>query len=449
MDARNEEPLVGLDELGSMLERHEGPPFAVGKGGRSPVRPLGWRGRLAIAVALLAGSGLGFGIATSVTPRGAAAQAPDGLGFLAANGWTVHQSGTEATPERPSFAIAANVRLPARDVEAVVRGTGTFGPWILRGLPSDGVVIVGSFSLRGVHEASDAGFPARSLPLRLAQATRIRASQPPRQEKLSEYQLVAAVNGYNVDLQIYFGTRAPSRALIQAAQRQVDRLIVGGAPTASRARREAVPLTPLARAERAAESRVIDRTFACATEPDGGIRKVEARGHSGIRERSAWKQLPFAVAATGGGMNFRPTAGLFENPLAWITAANPSPTTTVDREWMTVPARPAGSVGVKGTCRTTRARVPLSAGGLSGGDPGPFGEEIDCRPAPRRVLVRVRAVLQSPSTLRLRRSYLRTDVPARRAELAVRTEAGKPLVYAQVLESGRARLFTGAGCVPE
>ena len=37
-------------------------------------------------------------------------------------------------------------------------------------------------------------------------------------------------------------------------------------------------------------------------------------------------------------------------------------------------------------------------------------------------------------------------MPVREAKLAVRTLAGKPLVYADLRESGKARLFTAKGC---
>jgi hypothetical protein len=45
---------------------------------------------------------------------------------------------------------------------------------------------------------------------------------------------------------------------------------------------------------------VIDRTYACATDLVGGLRKIEARAHSGSRAGSAWTRLPYAVVASGG-----------------------------------------------------------------------------------------------------------------------------------------------------
>jgi hypothetical protein len=63
--------------------------------------------------------------------------------------------------------------------------------------------------------------------------------------------------------------------------------------------------------------------------------------------------------------------------------------------------------------------------------------------------VRVRAVLGSQTALRSFRGFLRTTVPVREASLAVRTQSGKPLVYAQVFQSGKSLLFTSPTCFPD
>jgi hypothetical protein len=224
--------------------------------------------------------------------------------------------------------------------------------------------------------------------------------------------------------------------------------VVGAAVPGNHVHERALPLAHRATSETGARSRIVDRTLLCATQPDGGIHKVEVRAHQGIREgRSNWKQLPFAVVGTGGGTSgIEP--GPRENPLAWITAGRPSAATTIDSEWRVVLARATGTVGMKGTCRSTAKHVPLTFRGLRGDPASPFGDEIDCV-APRRVLVRVRAVLESPAAPGLRRSYLRTSVPTREASLAVRTERGRLLVYAAVSANGKAHVFTAKGCIPE
>ena len=96
--------------------------------------------------------------------------------------------------------------------------------------------------------------------------------------------------------------------------------------------------------------------------------------------------------------------------------------------------------------RPVKAKVSFSKAGLSGSSASPFGEKLDC-PAPRRVLVRVRALATSKTELRRRGAFLSTNAPFKSGRLAVRTERGKPIVYAEVLESGASRLYTAKGCV--
>ena len=106
-------------------------------------------------------------------------------------------------------------------------------------------------------------------------------------------------------------------------------------------------------------------------------------------------------------------------------------------------------MGVNGDlCRPSKAAVPLTSAGLRGGAMRE-GVFIDC-PAPSRLLVRFRATVQGSTALRDRaRIFLATNAAAREAKLAVRTPAGKPLAYAEVLQSGQTRLFTGKGCARE
>jgi len=76
-----------------------------------------------------------------------------------------------------------------------------------------------------------------------------------------------------------------------------------------------------------------------------------------------------------------------------------------------------------------------------------LGDEYRCV-VPKQVLVRVRASFRDSITLRLinRRSFYAADGRVERAQITVQTLAGKPLVYTDVADSGRARLFTGTGC---
>ena len=202
---------------------------------------------------------------------------------------------------------------------------------------------------------------------------------------------------------------------------------------------------PTANAEPAA-SRIVDRTLLCATTPLGGVREVEVRAHSGIREgRSSWKQLPFAVVSSGA-VGSRLTA--LENSLAWITAGVPSGTTTMDTGFNLSWPHTSGTLALnRRSCRATATRIPLTSSGLQGGPAGVFGDDYDCS-ATRRVLVRVRAVLRSPSQLHGAGRFVATVTPVREARLALRTGSGKPLVYAHVLESGKSLLHTAPSCLP-
>lgn len=195
-------------------------------------------------------------------------------------------------------------------------------------------------------------------------------------------------------------------------------------------------------------SRVVDSTFTCAHGALGDLREVETRAGQGIREgRSKWKQLPFAVVAAGRATNSISQWGRLTYSYAWITAGSPSATTTIDSEWRKIGVPATLGVSAKACSRST-ARVPLSAAGLSGAVASPFGEEFDCA-TPRRFLVRMRAVLDSPGTLRTREGFLATRIPVRRAQLAVRTTSGRPLVYAETVDSGKASLFTAMTCLRE
>jgi len=197
-----------------------------------------------------------------------------------------------------------------------------------------------------------------------------------------------------------------------------------------------------------ATSRIVDRTFVCGHRALGDLKEIETRAGQGIREgRSKWKQLPYVVVATGRATNSLSQWGRLTYSYAWITAGDPSSMTTIDSEWRRIGVPATLGVSSKACARAT-APVPLSASGLSGGVASPFGEEFDCA-TPRRFLVRVRAVLHSPASLRARDGFLATRVPVREARLAVRTLTGKPLMYGETLESGKSTLFTANGCFRE
>jgi len=412
-------------------------------------RRSGTRAVALIGVTLVVAIGLGVGVGSLVAPSGTAAREPSGLGFVPEPGWFSLQSPPAAVQGQPAVAVAANVPFARDDVVDGLADPSGLPYSTLLTLPPRGVVIVGVMT-KVIDQPHHAGlFPdydEAELPLRLSKAVpyvqwgaQVRPDQP-----LAHYQLRARIGDYNVDLTFYFGIPAPSSRLLAEAQRQLDSLIVAATKPRDG---EAVP--PQAREVTASAPAVIDRTVVCSTTVLGGIYGVEARVYSGIRESATeWRQLPFAAVSTGGSAGVRNTPELLGNSLAWITAGKPSSSTTLDSGWGASPVRSSGTIALRTTgCTKTTARVPLTARGLRGGAAGPFGEEVDC--PTRRVLVRIRATLESSAKLQKASGFLRTQVAVRTAQLAVRTQGGRQLVYADVAASGKARLFTARGCIPE
>jgi hypothetical protein len=95
------------------------------------------------------------------------------------------------------------------------------------------------------------------------------------------------------------------------------------------------------------------------------------------------------------------------------------------------------------------ARLPLSARGLVKRTVSIQAVAHDCD-VPWRVLVRVRAIVDGEAALRNRGTVFRaTNAPGRHAQLAVGTPAGRPLAFAEVDDTGRARLFTSRTCTAD
>jgi hypothetical protein len=196
-------------------------------------------------------------------------------------------------------------------------------------------------------------------------------------------------------------------------------------------------------------SRVIDRTVVCAAALSGGIYEIDARAQAGAGRRgSTWEKPAIAMFTTGGTGS---AAQALDNALVWGIAGNPTRDATVIPDpfpGFTYPIRAWGTLAMTRRCRVSRTRPALSARGLRGGPVDGLGESFDC-PSPRRVLLRIRAELTTSASLGTRRGYLGTTTPLRDARLVVATPAGKRLAYAEVLGSGKARLFTASSCIPD
>jgi hypothetical protein len=180
-------------------------------------------------------------------------------------------------------------------------------------------------------------------------------------------------------------------------------------------------------------SRVVDRTLLCRTGYSGGARLVLINARSAARHGDKLDWLAQAFVSTPG------------NPLS---TQNSQPTLAgVSAGWPVPPPLTSGGLGYDNArCGPSRAKVALSSRGLTGGVANAFGDELRCIVG-KTVLVRIRATFRQPVTEEPTKAgdYVNALGRVDRGQLAVRTLAGKPVLYADVAEGGRARLFT-KGC---
>lgn len=196
-----------------------------------------------------------------------------------------------------------------------------------------------------------------------------------------------------------------------------------------------------------ARSSVIDHTYSCTTALTGGLRQIQARAHAASGPQTKREKLAYSAVSSGGSGGTPFVDAPPENSLAWITAGRPTATTTLDDAWLSFTARAGGTVGVnRELCFPTSRRLSFTRSGLSGGRVGRQAIGYECE-VPRRVVVRIRAVVDGGAALRERGSIFRvTNATARTAKLVVATPNGLTLAYSEVSESGRASLFTSVGC---
>jgi hypothetical protein len=439
-------PKRGMDEL-DLLKRlgQTGEPDRSGEsraralllrrisdsGRRRPWRPFHLRLGLALALALLVGSGFGFALGTASTPSGDAASAGAGLGFLPARGWNVVQAATEATQVQEAISIAANLPISRDDVAARLPYS------TMLTLPPNGVVIVASFTARG-NKWRDQSYPRHALPLRLRDAAagsiQVRPESP-----LGQYQLQAAVNGHNVDVNVYFGTPYPAPALITAAQRQLDRLVVRSSMVSDRAAERAFPIqaagTGVAAPLRTAV-RVVDRRFVCTlVAPLGTTRDLDVVASPRVIDPYWNITTPAFIGSSSGRVLAGPVSD--RSNLVFVRAR---PHHFRDR---TLP--PGVYVNLASCSRTSKA-IELTSRGL----PGPsvqFHQDAECA-LRGRVLVRVRASLQTAAAWRpIQEGYVGAQANVRDAQLAVKSErTGKPLAFMQLGAAGKTRSWVVRGC---
>jgi len=377
------------------------PPPVPSRGGLSA------RGIGVVGLALAAAVALGVGLGTLLAPTGTAAVAV-GTGFLPQPGWTVLQTGEDATAERQALSVATNVRLHPEDHARGIRGSSGLPYSTLLELPERGVVIVGLFTRRESEPWNDEFFPERELPLRVRDAlSSISYSYQVRPERpLGQYELRATVGDHHVVLHFYFGSARPAPQIFAAAQRQLDRLVV-----ASLSADEPNARRPTG-AARALVSTTIDRTMLCDV---GNLNQFEVQASAPIPSLKSAASV-MASAHRGYGLLGRVS------------------------EW---------GVSLDATCAPAAA-IPLTSRGLAGGAVRFSDERYDCL-AGRKVLVRLRGRFRSPARLKRERvfgyPYLSATADVREGQFAVRTQSGKPVVYGDFIASKRTRLFVANTCV--
>jgi hypothetical protein len=181
------------------------------------------------------------GIATTPPPigGGASSQTPKDLRpptFAHAPGWNVRTSGVLAP--RPSdlpMAVAANVPFARQDI-AFMAANGmseSASAGTISSLPPQGVVILAVLpfpSGGGPAPPHFGDFPDRGWPLQLADARINRLWQSQSRPNAPEYDLWGRVEGTYVEVSVYFGTPQPSSGTFQAAQSELDRLVLPEVP---------------------------------------------------------------------------------------------------------------------------------------------------------------------------------------------------------------------------
>jgi hypothetical protein len=178
----------------------------------------------------------------------------------------------------------------------------------------------------------------------------------------------------------------------------------------------AVMLAPANAGEDA--SRIVDRTFLCATGYVGGIYQTSVESYWHVPPPGK-RRTPSATASTV----------LTDGFLGGI-----SPTSVYVNRLH---------------CKATKSKLPLTTKGLRGGAFSPFNTEFDCF-TPRSLLLRVRGEFVRSTTLHTASPFgypqLQAMGPTTQTELSLGTLKGKPIAYASIAGAKKARLFISADC---
>jgi len=214
----------------------------------------------------------------------------------------------------------------------------------------------------------------------------------------------------------------------------------------------AMPSAVAALSEPGDASKVVDRTLSCDVGLVGGIHQVYVQANVGTHvpgNRSAWRHLASAGVADRV-LPYDYEYTLFVHYLlAGVSAGDPLRPDGFEP----LPERLTYLPG--SGCNATRS-IAFSKSGLVARHVGALTDEyLSCVPG-KHVLVRVRGVFVAPQRLKPVFFSAQTDPTVHlvaagtvlRGEVAVRSGTGKPLAYAEVLQNGKARLFTARSCAP-
>jgi hypothetical protein len=168
---------------------------------------------------------LGASLALWNSSQGAGAACADDSGipttheltFAPAAGWKQVDTGANPPAPQTQSAIAANVRI--KDPPGVAHADET-----VQDLPATGIVITASIS--APMPSNGASFPERSLPLRLTAADVRHSFEAQPNPDVPEYLLWQRVNGFALDVRVFFGSQDPTASLVAEAQTELERLRV-------------------------------------------------------------------------------------------------------------------------------------------------------------------------------------------------------------------------------
>jgi hypothetical protein len=189
-------------------------------------------------------------------------------------------------------------------------------------------------------------------------------------------------------------------------------------------------LAPVAIADEPGASRIVDRTFVCATEGTGdGRRDLDLDSHPHTVYPGNEVIAAFLGVSSG--------TDTLTSELVAVRAAQ--------RTGLGGVVRPAGVYVQATSCRASRVGVPLTARGLAG-PPVPWTKFAECV-VDGRVLVHVRATLTAPADWQQSGAYVGARRGVVDAKVAVRAAGTrKPIAYMELAGARKTRLWYADAC---